>query len=197
VAVEAQQVSVKIYAADAAGLEPDDFVRAFHRWIQDRRLDETMIDVVDYSHVEDGPGVLLVCHDAHYSMERSDGKLGLVYASKRDEPGPLADKLRAALVAALRACRLLEDTDSVAGRLRFSGRELVVRVASRIVAPNAEPTYRAAAPVIAAVGREVFGAEPELSWLDRDPRALFGVRVVAPAGVATDPAALLGHLAPH
>jgi hypothetical protein len=42
----------------SGGLEP-----LFHEWIRTDRLpDETFIDVADYSHLKDGPGVVLVAH---------------------------------------------------------------------------------------------------------------------------------------
>jgi len=50
-------------------------IPVFHRWIQERSLDELMVDVADYTHVPDGPGVVLVCHDAIYSLDTGGGEL--------------------------------------------------------------------------------------------------------------------------
>ncbi len=39
----------------------DDFIPLFHRWIQEQAIDgHLLIDVHDYSHIQQGPGILLV-----------------------------------------------------------------------------------------------------------------------------------------
>ena len=58
----------------------------FHDWIQNQRLDELLIDVVDYRHVHDGPGVILIAHDAHYAFDTSEGRLGLLYSRRPRDP---------------------------------------------------------------------------------------------------------------
>ena len=40
----------------------------FHRWIQTRAVDGLLIDVADYTHLKDGPQVLLAGHEGNYSM---------------------------------------------------------------------------------------------------------------------------------
>jgi hypothetical protein len=108
-------------------------IPVFHRWIQERALDELMVDVADYTHVPEGPGVVLVCHDAIYSLGRSGGELGLLY-SRRHETHPalgpitsLDDRLASVFRRALDACARLERESDLAG-LSFPGHrfELVV-----------------------------------------------------------------------
>ena len=66
----AQQLSVKIFAHDPAAVQPAAFIPIFHRWIQESRLaDRLLIDVADYRHVANGPGVLLIGHEAHYALD--------------------------------------------------------------------------------------------------------------------------------
>ena len=61
--LEAHEFAIKFFAVDSVELAPRDFIPIFHEWIKSRRLeDEVMIDVADYSHVPDGPGVILVGH---------------------------------------------------------------------------------------------------------------------------------------
>lgn len=173
--MEAQQVSAKLYVDDASGVTADDFIRAFHSWIQQNELDELLIDVTDYSHVHRGPGVLLIAHDAQYGMDEGEGRLGLLYLKKRDEPGPLADKLRDALSRALTACRLLEQT--LDGRIAFRGDEILVRVHNRLIARNDAETLAGARPDIDAVTAALYdGVRPTVEPA-RDPKQMFSVRV--------------------
>lgn len=71
------------------------FIPTLHRIIQQQAgepfpgLDEIWIDVVDYRHVEDGPGLLLVSHDAYYGIEHNRRRSTLLYRRRRPAAGPV------------------------------------------------------------------------------------------------------------
>lgn len=175
--VRAQQVSVKLYAD--GDVRPADAVRVFHRWIQTDAIDELLIDVVDYSHVHRGPGVLLITGEGEYSLgDGGDGRLGLCYARKRDEPGPLADKLRGALARLLPAAALLEQ--ALRDALSFRGDELLVRVHNRLLAPNTAESLAGARPDLDAVTGALYGGIPASIEHASEPDELFAVRLTAP-----------------
>ncbi|HWM88867.1 MAG TPA: hypothetical protein VNO33_23610, partial [Kofleriaceae bacterium] len=56
-----------------------------------------------------GPGIVLIAHEAHYALDAEHGPLGLQCARRRDEPGPLEEKLTDAFRDTLTACRHLEE----------------------------------------------------------------------------------------
>jgi hypothetical protein len=125
------------------------FIPLFHRWIQDQRLPELLIDVADYRHVHHGPGVVLIAHDAHYVMDMAQGRPGLLY-SRRRETYPsrqalsnVTDRLRSVFHCALSACQELETDPALQGRLRFRGDELLLRLNDRLRAPNTAAAYHA------------------------------------------------------
>ena len=71
-------MSVKFYVEDDSSLGAHEFVPVFHSWIQNHAVPEHMlIDVADYAHVHNGPGTLLVAHEANFYTDRIDGRLGL------------------------------------------------------------------------------------------------------------------------
>src|ERR1022692_242409 len=78
-----QHLSVKIFEQSGAELNGAKAIAVFHRWIQRGGLPEMPIDVADYAHIPAGPGVLLVCQDASYSLDNHDGRLGLLYQRKK------------------------------------------------------------------------------------------------------------------
>ena len=120
-----QHVNVKVAAVDAGGFDLTRVIPVFHRWIQDGALaDELAIDVADYRHVPEGPGVILVAHQAIYALDQGDGTLGLLYDRRAPVDGTPQERLRQAARAALRACRLLEEDAALAGALRFDGGRL-------------------------------------------------------------------------
>ena len=140
--MESVKVDLKLFLQEPADVELEDFIPVFHDWIQHQRLDELLIDVVDYRHVHDGPGVMLIAHDAHYAMDMADGRLGLLY-SRRRETHParnaiqsVTERLQSVLQCALAACQRLETEPALQGRLKFRGDELLLRINDRLVSPT-------------------------------------------------------------
>lgn len=141
--MESVKVDLKLFLQDASKVDLEDVIPVFHDWIQHQRLDELLIDVVDYRHVHNGPGVMLIAHDAHYAMDMTAGRTGLLY-SRRRETHParstiqsVTERLQSVVQCALTACRLLElETEpSLQGRVKFRGDELLLRVNDRLVSP--------------------------------------------------------------
>jgi len=181
---ELQRVGLKVFAVDGAALRPRELVPVFHRWIQQRALsDQLLIDVADYEHVPEGPGVMLVAHGGNFSLDLGDGRMGLVYTRKEPSPGTLIDRLRAVVRTTLAACSLLEGDAALAGRLRFRGDELYLFANDRLRAPNTPATASALRSAVDdLVGRLYAGARCVVTP-EPDPRERPGFHVKAPAGV--------------
>src|SRR4051812_19940583 len=107
--------SVKFFIDDDAGIEPHAFVPVLHSWIQQHAVPEHMlIDVTDYAHVHNGPGTVLIAHEANFYTDRTDGRLGLTYARKWPGGGSVQERLRQAYTAALEGCQRLENDATLA-----------------------------------------------------------------------------------
>jgi len=170
-----QKVQVKLFSNANADVEG--YVPVLHRWIRDNVLGELVIDVVDYSHVADGPEVVLIGHASDYAIDRGGGKLGLLYSNKREPESD--DAFTAALAKALRAASLLEREEGPKQKLAFRTDELVLRVADRLNAPNTDATLTELQPKLRAALDRVYGAGTyELARVGT-PKELFGVLVRA------------------
>ena len=154
-----QHVNVKV-----AAVEPGDFdlarvIPVFHRWIQDGVLNhELAIDVADYRHVPEGPGVILIAHEAIYSLDQEEGSLGLLYDRRSLVEGTPHERLCQAARAALHACRLLEEDPELGGDLRFDAGRIQVSVNDRAIAPNSDHTAHALRPAIEQLIESLWGA---------------------------------------
>ena len=136
-----EHINIKIFAegqADVAAAIP-----VLHRWIQDRVCPELAIDVADYSHVPAGPGVILVTHEANYSLDAARGRLGLLYNRKAPLTGTPVERLRHCWDAALWACQRLEQESEFKGKLTFNPNEAEVILNDRRAFPNTEETWQA------------------------------------------------------
>jgi hypothetical protein len=171
-----QHVNVKIFA-DRADIEIGDAVAVFHQWIQDGVAPELMIDVADYKHVPDGPGVLLIGHEANYSLDETGGRLGLLYNRKAAVQGDAQAALHQAFDAARTATRLLEAATPFEGKLHFDDGDVEVIVNDRLLAPNTDATWEALRPEIERFFTSVYGEGRVTVERLGEPRERFRVGV--------------------
>src|SRR5439155_15840277 len=129
-----------------AAIDLADATPIFHRWIQERVPEEMVIDVADYRHVPEGPGVLLIGHQANYSLDLAEGRLGLLYNRKTALEGDAQANLGQAFRAALAACRRLEEEVPFQGKLRFDAGDCEILLNDRLLAPNTDETWNALRP---------------------------------------------------
>jgi hypothetical protein len=157
---EAQRLQVKLFFRDGARPEPRAVIELFHRVIRERLLDGLLIDVTDYSHVHQGPGVMLIGHEANYSTDEAGGRPGLLYSHKRDAPGavtaPFEERLAGAARSALAAARRIEEELGVP----IHGGELLVRWNDRLLAPDDDETVAAARPPLEALAARLWAGAP-------------------------------------
>jgi hypothetical protein len=179
--MNAHKLQLKIYATPAAAkaTPAEALIPVFHRWIKDRVLPELTIDVANYGHVPDGPGVVLIGHGTDYFMDEGEGRLGLLHNRKRSGPAEgerLSDLARRALYAAT----LLEKDPALAGKLSFATNELLFRINDRLAAPNTDATFAAVKGELEALGKQLFAAPFEM-LREGGPKELFTVRFKSPA----------------
>ena len=141
--MELQHVNVKllIKSQEEVSLEP--LIPVFHSWIQGQVLEELLLDVADYRHVPAGPGVVLIGHQANYSVDDTDDRLGVRYNRKAEVEGGNQKALRQAMRASLIACQRLEAEPRLERRLQFNGQEIEFFVNDRLLAPNRDSTREA------------------------------------------------------
>lgn len=152
-----QHLNVKIFVQDPASIDLAGAIPVFHRWIQDSVCHELLIDVADYRHVPAGPGVLLIGHEANYSLDQSFHRLGLLYNRKLPIEGSIDEKLGQAFRSALIACQRLEAEALFSDKLKFNAGECEVIVNDRLLAPNTERMWLALEPDFQRFFDRLFG----------------------------------------
>ena len=143
--MDTSRISIKLFANETSA-KLEDFVPVFHSWIQTRAIpDHLLIDVANYAHVHNGPGIVLVSREANYSLDTRGGRLGLTYQRKQPISGTFAERLRVAYQAAQHAASLLKD------KLTFRNDEIELRICDRLNAPNSNETFEAVKPDVLKV----------------------------------------------
>ena len=147
-----QHFKVKLFAtATSQDAHVHDAIAVFHRWIQTGALPETLIDVCDYLHVTQGPGIILVAQEGIYSLDTENGPLGLTYTRRTALDGSTEDRLRQAVDAVQRAAALIEASPEFSGKLAFDRARWEVSVNDRLLAPNTPETFDSLKPALGAV----------------------------------------------
>ncbi len=183
--MELQHVNVKLLMKNLEEHDLNPLIPVFHSWIQDQGRGELLIDVADYRHVPAGPGVVLIGHEANYSLDNTGGRWGVRYNRKAVLEGTNQDRLTQAAQAALAACQRLETDPRLNGKIRFEGREIEVFINDRLLAPNTEETRAAAEPEFRPFFSRLFGSVEFDLVYPQDPRSLFSVRATASQPVST------------
>lgn len=181
--MELHKLGVKFFVQDPTQVGFLEFIPIFHRWIQNKALDDLLIDVADYSHVHAGPGILLVAHEGNYGIDETGNRRGLLYYSKHPLQGDLTERLATVCRKTLKACQLLEREPELEGRIKFRGEELQLFANDRLAAPNTDETFAEVEPVVTEFLTKLYSGEECRLNREPDPKERFSVTVKAPAPV--------------
>lgn len=176
--MDLQKLNVKFFVADSKRVPVETFIHIFNSWIQ--ASDGEYYDIADYSHLHDGPGVLLIAHEANISMDNSGDRLGLLYNRKQVLSGGSEEKLQFVFKVALEFCRRIEDEPSLKERLKFRGNEALFLINDRRMAPNSEETFREVRPELEKLAGKLYGRSEFTLEHNPDPRERLSVHIRTP-----------------
>lgn len=136
-----QHLNIKFYCTPSSDFNLNDTVPLFHRWIQEKILgDELLIDVASYAHVPAGPGIMLIGHDAFYSLEYgSEERLGFLYNRRTAIVGDSnAERVATTMKEALKAKAVFADKSNT---LEFANDEIRLSVNDALLSPNTPEAF--------------------------------------------------------
>lgn len=173
--MDVQHVNVKFFVANPEAVNLGDFLAVFNGWIQKRVTDDLLVDVADYRHVHAGPGIVLIGHEANYSLDNTGNRLGLLYNRKAPLNGNTSDRLARAVRTALLACQRLEKEN----KLKFNGQDVELLINDRLLAPNTAETLSALEPELKALFDKLYGGAKYTLARNPEPRERFTVNAKA------------------
>ncbi len=100
---------------------------------------------------------MLIGFEADYSLDQTDGRLGLLYNRKKAVEGNAQYAIQQAYDSALSAAKKLEETPAFAGKLKFDRDEVEVILNDRLLFPNTDETWAAVAPEFESFFAKVYG----------------------------------------
>ena len=179
--MELQKLNVKFFVEQPNAIALTDFIEIFHSWIQ--ATDGVYHDVADYSHMQAGPGIVLIANNANVSIDESGNRRGLLFSQKAPLAGTNQEKLRTVLLSALENCRKLEAEPAIRGKLRFAANEAVISLNDRLLGENSQETFDTVKGDIEAVAQQLFRGATVSLVRDSDARQRLNIRVEAATSI--------------
>ncbi len=154
--MELHRISIKLYLEPDASVDLAAIMPVFHAWIRDKRVPGMLIDVADYRHMIDGPGIILIGHDVDYALDMTGGRPGLLYTRKRGIGVDLNDALRAGFAAAMTAVHTLEQEKSLTPPPKFRNDQATLTLLDRLHAPNNKAAFERVRGVVEAFAAQFY-----------------------------------------
>jgi hypothetical protein len=175
--MDLHKTNVKFFTEKGNDISLHDFIPVFHRWIQEDKLEGMLVDVTEYTHVFQGPGVLLIAHEANYSVDEMEGRRGFLYAQKRVPEGKPESHLKTAFRRALQGAALLEKEKEFTGKLKFATGHLQVTLNDRASATAGSASQAEFEKQLKPVLDSLYGAGGYSLSPEKDPKKLAGFEV--------------------
>jgi len=177
------RIKIKYFVQEPEHVDLPAFIPIFHQWIQNQSGDDLLIDVADYKHVPNGPGILLMGHQADYALDMEQGRPGLMYQRKRlNDSDNIQTELGQMLRQILQRCQWLEDENSFAHPIRFHTNELELTFSDRLNTPNQAQHYDQLQSLVQPLLDEVYGAgTAQIEQANNDPRHPLTLHITAPS----------------
>ncbi|MDP2606387.1 MAG: hypothetical protein Q8S00_27920 [Deltaproteobacteria bacterium] len=188
--MELQKIEIKFFAVEREPVPLSAFIDLFHGWIQ--ASDGVYHDVADYSHMHQGPGIVLVAPDFYVSVDETGGRRGFLFSQKAPLEGTNQERLARVFQSALENCRRLQAEPALQRKIEFRFDEFEITFNDRLLAANGEESYQALKAEIEPFVSRLFGGAPGSLQQESDARRRVRLRIQATAPV--DLAALLSHV---
>lgn len=182
--MDVERFCLKFFTRDA-GVDEACLIPIFHDWIRLKSLPGTLIDVADYRHVPDGPGIMLISHDINYAMEHGGGQFGLSAQRKLGAEGSHRERIVSLIQRMARFGTLLEEGSRLVGSLALEGGRFHYCANDRLRLPNTAASFAAIQPDLQAAAEGLYGNQPvTVTRLENDPRERLTAVVEAAGPVA-------------
>ena len=175
--MELQKFGIKLFFQQNGSYPYRDFIPELHRWIQNDLIpDHILIDVVDYSHIPDGPGIMLVTHEGHFTLDQEDHKPGILYMRKTDISGSFKDRFNRVLSITIQAAQLLSN-NNIEKELNVTNNSLRFISNDRRIADNVDANQKLYTDIVNKLLKENFpGSNFEFdNYSKRQDRLAFDV----------------------
>jgi hypothetical protein len=167
-----ERFCIKFFTRPGPDINEASFIDIFHEWIRLKKLGGILLDVADYRHVPQGPGVMLITHEINFAMDHTDGRFGLLAQRKLGQGRSHRECLLEVLRATVALGALLETDPRMQGKLSFEAGLFEYISNDRLTAPNDDATFAAIQSDLAAAAAFIYPKRGvSITRVQNDPRA--------------------------
>lgn len=165
-----------------ASFDEASLIGTFQGWIRDEKIAGTLIDVIDYRHVPDGPGIMLVTYEITYMLEHQGG-YGLYVQRKWGEVAdqPHVEAIADLVKSAATFGSLLEQETGIT----LKGNEFLYISNDRLNAPNTDAGFAEAKADLEVALKTIYGGKSfSVERVQNNPKERLTLAVKVDADVA-------------
>ncbi len=171
---------IKFFTRSEVVVDDALYIDIFQKWIREETLNGTLLDVADYRHVPEGPGIMLITHEINFAMDSGNDRFGLLAQRKSGNGSTHAERIIDLVRAAAAFARELENEPRIAGGLNFEAGLFRYEANDRLLAPNTEETFDAVLPALEQTSEILYpGREVSIARALNDPHDRLAVEVDA------------------
>lgn len=175
-----ERFCVKFFARPDTNIDDAIFIDIFHEWIRYQKLSGILLDVADYRHVPEGPGIMLITHEINFAMDYSEGRFGLLAQQKLAQGATYQECLQGLVRATANFGALLEADPRIAGKFSLEGGTFHYMSNDRLLLPNTATAFASIRPDLETAAAVIYpGQAVSITQLDNDPRDRLTVVVEA------------------
>lgn len=176
-----QKLDIKLPLAVERGMHQDGvsdrLIAVFGRWRHEEG--EELVDLQDYAHVPDGPGIVLVSKRWILGIDWTGGEPGLLLSTRRGLEGALAERFAQAMRLLVEKATRLTKEEELKDVVKPRCRELSIAVNDRVLFPNTDETDAAIRPEVTALAERLYAGAPCEIERVNDSRARLSYRIRA------------------
>jgi len=166
-----ERFCVKFLARPETAIDETVLIEIFHEWIRLGKLAGTLIDVADYRHVPNGPGMMLITHEINYALDHASGQFGLSAQRKLGQGETHGDRIVDLVKATATFGALLESDRRMAGKFSLEAGNFLYLANDRLRAPNTDGAFAALQLDLTAAAAKIYpGKRVSIHRLDNDAR---------------------------
>lgn len=185
-----ERFCIKFFTKSDTDLDDAIFIDIFHEWIRLRKLDGVLLDVADYRHVPEGPGVMLITHEINFAMDYTEGRFGLFAQRKLGQKMAQPERILELVRSTVAFGALLEADPRVSGNLSLEAGSFHFMSNDRLLLPNTAEAFAEIKPDLEAAAAIIYpGRDVSIARLENDPRDRLTVAV--DSGASADMSELL------
>ena len=152
-----QRLQIRIGSDAAPTLSLDSFITIFGRWRKQEGHPAEWVDMADYAHVSQGPGIMLIGQRCNFSFDMGGPGPGILYAAKKGLTGSHPARILSAIEWCLALSNLLVAEEEFPPGVRLRTDSLELRFNDRLETPNTAATDEQLQPAIRQALDALFG----------------------------------------